>query len=479
MRPGAVGDGQAEGLHAPTQQLIEDDTASEALGMNPDFMTPTRVHFDALADHLLGQLRAGEAATLNLTAEESLFVRFNGNRVRQNTDVHQRVLSVSLQSQGRSVEQSLTLCGQPGADRAALDALLQRSRDEVLVLELDPHQVALCNNGRSDEEFRGALLDAGDLVQAVVGPALGCDLAGFYAGGVTIRANRNSAGQSHWFATETFFLDYSLYDGPRAAKGCYAGSRWDASAWAANLGRTRDLLELLKRPKVDVKPGQYRTYLAPRAFSDLVGMLGWNALSAAAWKQGRCPFKKLAEKELRLSPLLSLGENFSLGLSPRFNSLGEVSATHLPLIAQGELSTLLVSSRSAKEYGLSANAASESEGPRALDVAPGTLAQADVLKALGTGLYLSNLHYLNWSDPVSARVTGMTRYACFWVENGEIVGPINDLRWDESLFEALGPKLLALTDEAEIDPAVDTYFQRALGGARVPGALIEGFTFTL
>ncbi|MEI8324726.1 MAG: Zn-dependent protease, partial [Betaproteobacteria bacterium] len=88
--------------------------------MNPDFMTPTRVHFDALADHLLGQLRAGEAATLNLTAEESLFVRFNGNRVRQNTDVHQRVLSVSLQSQGRSVEQSLTLCGQPGTDSAAL-----------------------------------------------------------------------------------------------------------------------------------------------------------------------------------------------------------------------------------------------------------------------------------------------------------------------------------------------------------------------
>ncbi len=36
-------------------------------------------------------------------------------------------------------------------------------------------------------------------------------------------------------------------------------------------------------------------------------MLGWNALSASAWKQGRSPFKKLAEKELRLSPLVRLG----------------------------------------------------------------------------------------------------------------------------------------------------------------------------
>ncbi len=439
--------------------------------MSHDFMTQTRAHFDAVAGHVLERLADGEAVTLNLAAEQSLFVRFNGNRVRQNTDVHQLGLSVNLQSRGRSVEQSLSLSGNFDADIAALDVLLQRSRDEVSVLAVDPNQVAVRNNGSSDEEFPGALLSASELVQAVVDSALGCDLAGFYAGGVTVRANRNSAGQSHWFATETFFLDYSLYDGPRAAKGCYAGSRWDAPSWAANLARTRALLELLKRPKVNVKPGQYRTYLAPSAFSDLLGMLGWNALSAAAWKQGRCPFKKLAEKEARLSPLLSLGENFALGLSPRFNSLGEVSAAHLPLIEQGELSTLLVSSRSAKEYGLSANAANESEGPRALDVAPGTLAQADVLKTLGTGLYLSNLHYLNWSDPVSARVTGMTRYACFWVENGEIVGPINDLRWDESLFDALGSKLLALTDQAEIDPAVDTYFARSLGGSRVPGAL--------
>ncbi len=447
--------------------------------MTTDFMSQVRAHFNAIASHYLTRLKGDEAATLNLTAEESLFVRFNGNRVRQNTNVQQMVLSASLQSQGRSVEQSLSLSGNLDADGAAMDALLQRSRDEVGVLALDPNQVAVCNNGSSHDEFRGTLLSASDLVQTVVDSAQGCDLAGVYAGGVTIRANRNSAGQSHWFATETFFLDYSLYDGPRAAKGCYAGSHWDAEAWAVNLARTRSLLELLKRPKLDIKPGQYRTYFTPRAFSDLVGILGWNALSAAAWKQGRSPFKKLAENEARLSPLLSLGENFALGLSPRFNNLGEVSATSLPLIERGVLSTLLVSSRSAKEYGLNANAADEDEGPRALDVAPGTLAQADVLKTLGTGLYLSNLHYLNWSDPVSARVTGMTRYACFWVENGEIVGPINDLRWDESLFDALGSKLVALTDRAEINPAVDTYYARSLGGSRVPGALIDGFTFTL
>ena len=444
-----------------------------------DFAARVRQHFDRVASELLSQLVAGEAATLNISAEDTLFVRFNGNRVRQNTDVQQINMALQLQSAGRSVEQSRTLSGEFETDRAAMDRLLQDCRQEILLLPPDPHQVPIENNGASDEEFAGALLAPQDIVSAVVGPAQACDLAGLYAGGTVIRGNRNSCGQHHWFATESFFLDYSLYNGNQAAKGSYAGARWAQSEWVANLGRTQRALQLLKQPRQAVKPGQYRTYLAPRAFADLLGMLSWNALSAAAWKQGRSPFKKLADHEARLSPLLSMGENFGMGLTPRFNALGEVSASAVPLIEQGALAALLVSARSAKEYGLPANAAAESEAPRALDVKPGTLQESAILQELGTGLYLSNLHYLNWSDRVSARVTGMTRYACFWVEGGEIVGPINDLRWDESLYDALGAKLRGLTRHVEIDPAVDTYFQRALGGSRTPGALIEDFTFTL
>lgn len=446
---------------------------------NPTFTQALRQWFRALTENLLAQLREGEQLNINLSAEDMLYLRFNASRVRQNTDVSQRVVTLTLQANGRSVEMSRTLSGQLAPDQALLTALLADCRSEVPVLPADPHQVPMRNNGSSEEEFAGELLDVQALMSAILGPAQDCDLAGLYAGGFMVRANRNSVGQDHWFATQSFFLDYSLYHGPKAAKGNYAGARWDAAAWVANLARTRSMLELLQRPAVKVQPGQYRTYLAPRAFSDLVGMLGWNALSAGAWKQGRSPFKKLAEGEVSLSEKLTLGENFAMGLTPRFNAQGEVSPGQLPLIHQGRLQTLLVNSRTAKEYGLQSNAAAESEAPRSLEVMSGTLPESQVLAALDTGLYLSNLHYLNWSDPVSARVTGMTRFACFWVEKGQIVGPIEDLRWDQSLFDALGPNLLALTDRAEIDPACDTYFARATGGAKVPGALIDHFTFTL
>jgi predicted Zn-dependent protease len=443
------------------------------------FIDTVRQHFDALADSVLGSLQGDEAVTLNLSAEETLFVRFNANKVRQNTNVAQITVAMQLQGAGRTTEMSRTLSGNLDTDNRAMQQMLSCAREELAVLPIDPHQVPIEDHGSSDETFRGQLLTPDTVVDAVVGSAVGIDLAGLYAAGAIVRANRNSKGQRHWFATQTFFMDYSLYNGSRAVKGSYAGTHWEGVQWAANLAHSKNLLALMDKPLQTISPGRYRTYLAPRAVSDLVGMMGWGALSAMAWKQGRSPFKKLVDKEAVLSPQLHVTENFGLGLTPRFNAQGEVSEKAVPLIAAGELTSLLVSSRTSKEFGLTANGADESEMPRALDVAPGTLKETDILQQLGTGLYLSNLHYLNWSDPVSARVTGMTRYACFWVENGEIVGPIADMRWDESLYDALGDKLVALTAHTAIDPAVDTYYQRALGGSRTPGALIDGFTFTL
>lgn len=446
-----------------------------------DFNARQEAHFAAQSEALFDALAPGEQLSLNLAAEDSLFLRFNNNRVRQNTDVEQAVLALQLQSAGRTVEKSCTLSGVATRDRAALAALLQACREEARVLPEDPNQVPLQDHGSSHAVFEGALLSPAEVVQAVVGPAAGADLAGLYAGGTVLRGHRSSLGTAHWFGTQSFFFDYSLYHGARAAKGVYAGARWEPAAWAARLARTQSQLALLGRPAQRVLPGAYRSYLAPQAFAEFIGMLGWGAVSAAAWKQGRSPFKQLVEKTVHLSPLLRADENFELGLTPRFNERGEISQARIPLLADGGLQNLLVSARTAREYGLVANGASEGESPRALDVHPGSLQEDDVLQALGTGMYLSNLHYLNWSDPVSARVTGMTRYACFWVQDGEITGPLAaDLRWDQSLFEALGPQqLLALTQHTEIEPATGTYSQRSLGGMRVPGALVEGFRFTL
>jgi predicted Zn-dependent protease len=73
----------------------------------------------------------------------------------------------------------------------------------------------------------------------------------------------------------------------------------------------------------------------------------------------------------------------------------------------------------------------------------------------------------------------MTRYACFWVEQGRIVAPIENLRFDESLYNFWGSNLVDLTQETAIIPEVGSYGFRDLGGKTVPGMLVEGFAYTL
>jgi predicted Zn-dependent protease len=149
------------------------------------------------------------------------------------------------------------------------------------------------------------------------------------------------------------------------------------------------------------------------------------------------------------------------------------------LIAGGQLGDALVSPRSAREYGLVTNAANAGESPEALDMAEGELASEAVLAALDTGLYVGNLWYLNYSDRPAGRITGMTRFATFWVEGGRIVAPVNVMRFDDSIYRMLGENLVDLTRERELLLDTSTYDARSTRSARLPGALLRSLRFTL
>lgn len=445
----------------------------------PNFTENMKSAFHTVANSILADLKSGEEANVNLQAEDSLFVRFNNNKVRQNTHVTQKNLELLFQKNHRSVQINFSITGNIEEDKKRATQWLAIARKECDLLPEDPYMVPLKNNGTSDQTLQGSLLFDSDVLPAITDPAEGADLAGLYCGGPLISANKNSLGQSHWFANENFFMDYSLYSGEKAVKSVYAGTEWNQDDFAANIAQSKNQLSLMSRRKVSVQPGAYRTYLAPGAVAELASMFYWGALSFNGYKQGSSALQKLADKEKTFSPLFSMRENYTMGLTHRFNSLGELAPETLELISHGELKNFMVSSRSAKEYGVTSNFADGGEAPRALEILPGNLKKQDILKELGTGLYLSNLHYLNWSDRANARITGMTRYACFWVEKGEIAGPISDLRFDESLYDCLGKNLLAITDFEEVDPMISTYGSRGFGGKKVPGMLIKDFKFTL
>ena len=439
---------------------------------------------DGLGDAIFSQLATREELTLNLAAEDQHYLRFNGGRVRQTTHVRQQRLTLRYQALGRRVDFIIDLTGRLAADRETCLSLLRRAREEATALPEDPYLTVVDQVGRSEVHHPGRLPPLEELLTVIAGEGRATDFTGLYAGGSQLRATRNSRGLRHVFSTESFCIDYSLYTvnaagENKAVKGLHAGREWEAGAFLASLRSSRQRLSLLEVAGRPVEPGQYRVYFAPAAVDALIAMFSWGAVSCSAWKKGDSALMKLIEGETHLSPLFSLSENFALGLTPRFNSLGEVAPERLPVIEQGWLCHLLTSSRTAREYAVAGNAAESSEGFRSPEMATGVLEEANILSALDSGLYIGNLHYLNWSDLQQARITGMTRYACFWVENGRIVAPIRDLRFDETLYRIFGSELEAVGATAEWIMRTDTYHQRSLGGSRVPGILLRDFRFTL
>ncbi|MGF1496296.1 MAG: TldD/PmbA family protein [Elainellaceae cyanobacterium] len=436
--------------------------------------------FVQVVQTLLAQRQPHEQFTLELVGEASQFTRFNRARVRQTGTVQDGHLKITLMGQQRLTSQSIPFTGAAAVDAERAIATLNDLRQELPQLPEDPYLVLPTGGATSHDVHLGQLLAAEAVVGHILPAVDGLDFAGLYAGGVSIRAYADSTGQSHWFVTDSFTLDYSLFtpDG-KAVKGTFASDRWDQAAYDAKLAESKQQLERLARPTKSIGKGQYRTYLAPTALADLAGMLSWGGVSEAALQRGGSALGMLQRGEKSLSPQVTLRENFQHGLVPRFNELGEVAPMELTLIDRGELVNTLISSRTAKEYGKTANGAATWEGLRSPDLAPGHLDPANVLQELGTGLYLSNLHYLNWSDRPAGRVTGMTRYACFWVEGGEIVAPIENLRFDESLYRFFGDNLVALTRDQEFIPEVGSYGHRDLGGIWVPGAIVADFTYTL
>ena len=432
-----------------------------------------RDRFFTTAERLTRGLRQGETLLCNLSAERSDFVRFNHARVRQAGTVEQAYLTLRLVHDGRQAAATVMLDGEDHDDalRSLRDSLQDLPEDPWLLINESP---------RSGESVkRGALPAAQDIVDTVPGKSGNLDFVGIYAGGTVLRGFANSLGQKNWHEIDSFNFDFSLHgEGDRAVKNGYAGFEWDRQVFLERVESSARQFALLGREPKSIAPGEYRAYLSPRALSEIMTLLNWGGFSSRSQKTRQSALLRMQEGA-RLSPKVTMRENTAEGLSPAFQGDGFLKPAQVVLVEKGELRNALVSPRSAKEYGLEPNGAAGGESASSLDVAAGTLEEKDVLDALGDGLCVSNLWYLNFSDRPAGRITGMTRFATFLVEGGCIVAPVAPMRFDDSLYRILGENLVDLTKERELLPDGSTYGERSTASERLPGILLKSLRFTL
>ncbi len=441
--------------------------------------------FDRACDLLMGELAAGEELSAEFAGECSTFMRFNGAKVRQIGEVDRSLVEFTYYRDGRTIRSQVQLGGDESENTARTIFALERARSEAAHLPEDPYQTLPSAASHSREKFEGSLPEPGKIPEEILAPAAaigraGADFVGLHSQGPVCRGAATSRGARHWFSSSTFSTDYSAHlPGGKAVKSSYAGRVWDSGEYRRRLDSELPKLQAMGRPEKILAPGGYRVYIAPDALAEFMVFFSWNGLSEKEIREGGSAWIGLKEGRSSLSPKFSLAQDFSLGVMPRFNALGDVAPERLPLIEGGKLVGTLVCARTAMQYGIDSNAAPADESLRSGAIGAGALAAGTELEALGTGLFISNLHYLNWSDFDSARVTGMTRFACLWVEDGKIIAPIKDMRFDESLYRLWGDKLVDLTAERSLVVDTGSYFFRNLEGSLLPGILADGFTLTL
>ncbi len=440
-----------------------------------------QAYFDELVTAATTHLVGDEVLLANITGERTDFIRLNNNEVRQAGTVDQRRLTVDLIEGRRHVAGGITLTGERVVDDARITSLLSQLRDQRRLVDDDPFLLYNDTPTSTERIERGAIPEPAAALADIRAGGEGRDMVGIYASGDTFAGFANSLGQRNWFQTATFNLDWCFYlEADKAAKNLYAGFDWDDELFARKIDWSTRQLAALDRAPIDLTPGEYRTYLAPRAMEELVQLMSYyGAFGRRAHETRQTPLLRMIADDVTLSPQVNIAEDTAGGVAPNFQSAGFIRPDSVPLVVEGRYADTLVSPRSAQEYGVATNGAGDGEYPESLAITPGAVSTANVSEALGTGLFVGNLWYTNFSDRAACRTTGMTRFATFWIDDGEITAPVNVLRFDDTAFHLLGDKLEGLTDEAEVLLDASTYEQRSTDSTRLPGALVSAMRFVL
>jgi predicted Zn-dependent protease len=108
--------------------------------------------------------------------------------------------------------------------------------------------------------------------------------------------------------------------------------------------------------------------------------------------------------------------------------------------------------------------------PLNLFLAAGDADMDALLEGITRGVWVTRFHYVNVVHPTKAILTGMTRDGTFLIENGQITRPVHNLRFTQSVLEAL--------QQVELIGRDRLMLQDEIGGTCVPALRIAGFNFS-
>jgi len=263
--------------------------------------------------------------------------------------------------------------------------------------------------------------------------------------------------------------------GPDDGTGYAEAAAVDATAIdAAAVGREAAEKARRSARPVDLPPGDYPVVLEEYAVADLLDNLGYVGFSGLAVEEERSFFEPGKRVGSELVTIVDDARD-PAGMPAGFDYEG-VPTRRVVMVEGGICREVVHDAATAARAGVPSTGhglpAPNPFGPFPLHaaMAPGTTPRAELVRGLGRGLIVTRFHYTNVVHGKLAIITGMTRDGTFLVEDGEIVGPVRNLRFTQSYLDALAA--------VEAVSSGRRLLRGELGAVLVPAVRIGSWRFT-
>ncbi len=226
-----------------------------------------------------------------------------------------------------------------------------------------------------------------------------------------------------------------------------------------------------QKPK-RLPPGKYTTILEPSAVSDLIGMMVEDYFDQRAADEGRS-FATKKGGGSRVGENV-FGKNVTIYSDPHDPIVpgGIYSDDGQPALRTAWVENGVLKNLPCTRYWAQKSKLAPVPSPTTLAMTGGTTSTADMIKQTKRGLLVTRFWYIREVDPQTVLLTGLTRDGVFLIENGEIVAPACNFRFNESPVAMLN-KVIAM------GPSVRTYGEEVTDlPISMPTLLLDEFTLS-
>ena len=275
-------------------------------------------------------------------------------------------------------------------------------------------------------------------------------------------------------------------DGKRSAWAGAGTNTFDDIDFGAIESKVRQGLSWAER-KVELPAGRYETILPPEAVADLIIEVDWECSGREA-EEGRNVFSspgggtRVGERvsplafELRGDPFDARFEDapwLAAGASGADVSVFDngMPVDRVTLIADGVLQRLRYHRAGARRSGTQFT---PPVGNLVLELPGGEVSVDDLVSRTERGLLLTCLWYIRPVDPATLLLTGLTRDGVYLVEGGEVVGAVNNFRFNESPIDLLA----RATEAGRTQRALSREWGEWVGRTAMPALRVPDFNMS-